>query len=1068
MQIDRDQIQRSEVKHRPTIFLSGVSEEFASFRDAIEKRIRKKSCFAENQPNWPNEDGTVESSIRRRLEDCDAVIHIVGFRFGRMPANQPPAMPPRSYTQMEYDIARELGKPIYVYLSKHQSVRDKPLKELQAEDPDVVALQIGYRFGFEHSNQMYSYFRNRQHLCDQVANLSIVALSEFKTDISRVMKHAGAQLIGRQFETDFLNETWLKARLAQRPRQHVVTIVGFAGEGKTSLVANWLASLASENWPSCDAVFAWSFNDQGSQDENVNSSELFLTESLTFFGDREMAQSAKSSVEKGKRLAQLVCEKRAILILDGIEALQVSPASSSAGGMRETGLLVFLTGLASQNRGLCVVTTRYTISSLNAFQGKTVFELTLPRLSNVAGVTLLKTLGVCEAKHSDCGRINKNDHDQLSSLVEEVRGHALTLNLIGTYLRDAHAGDVRKRDLIRFEEADSELRGGHAFRVIDAYIRWFESEDGIDFENTQGKSAVAILRLMGLFDGPASAGCLKSLWEGAPIDGLTETIVELTETQINLVIKRLERAGLLIVSRRKHGQLHSLDVHPLIRQYFARHSFFSKAKHSDQGNSLRLAHLRVCNHLLEANPPQQKPSLDELQPLYQAVRHGCLAGMQNTLAIDAYRNRILQGRRFYSTKQLGAFANDLKALTYFFSDPYRNVASHFPDQDQAWILTESAICLRALGRLNEAVEPLERAIRISHEGERWSEAAMQSCILAQLQLLRGSISEAYELCVVAVRNADLSESIVSPQGIGAYNNYRTTSIELGYESHSGYLRVLTRARLADTLHHLGKFTDAMDCFREAEALQAQVCSLPYLGSIPGSRYCDLLLADIEDACWRVFYGKACPNKSELLQRLVEIEKRTSETLQFASNAMVDVLSQACDQLTLGRCELYREILSVDTEDVLASSQENCKDSALAIAAAMSRIKDAGVQYHITRAALPLAWARTWIGGASQESMAIELLDEAMDICQRGTMPLQTIDILLSRVRLFGTARGSNRSLFSEKDMKQYPWKSVMEDFLTAKELATKHRYGRREREFALLEQVLATSNAHHSRCSIPT
>ena len=62
------------------------------------------------------------------------------------------------------------------------------------------------------------------------------------------------------------------------------------------------------------------------------------------------------------------------------------------------------------------------------------------------------------------------------TLTEDVKGHALTLNLIGSYLRDAYGGDIRKRDLIKLEEADAEEQGGHAFRAMDAYVGWFESE----------------------------------------------------------------------------------------------------------------------------------------------------------------------------------------------------------------------------------------------------------------------------------------------------------------------------------------------------------------------------------------------------------------------------------------------------------------------------------------------------------------------------------------------------------------------------------------------------------------
>src|SRR4029077_5326161 len=60
-----------------------------------------------------------------------------------------------------------------------------------------------------------------------------------------------------------------------------------------------------------------------------------------------------------------------------------------------------------------------------------------------------------------------NEHEKL---VEDVKGHALTLNLLGSYLRDAHGGDIRKRDLIRLSEANAEEQGGHAFHVMDAYV----------------------------------------------------------------------------------------------------------------------------------------------------------------------------------------------------------------------------------------------------------------------------------------------------------------------------------------------------------------------------------------------------------------------------------------------------------------------------------------------------------------------------------------------------------------------------------------------------------------------
>src|SRR5688500_2370164 len=132
------------MKSRPTIFLSGVSQEFGSFRDAVENEIEMKGCFAENQPDFAPDYRTVEEMIRRRLQDSDAVVHSVGFRFGAEPNQRPEEAPRRSYTQMEFDIARELLKPVYVLLSTDTSVRDEPKPNEKAEDADATRLQIAH------------------------------------------------------------------------------------------------------------------------------------------------------------------------------------------------------------------------------------------------------------------------------------------------------------------------------------------------------------------------------------------------------------------------------------------------------------------------------------------------------------------------------------------------------------------------------------------------------------------------------------------------------------------------------------------------------------------------------------------------------------------------------------------------------------------------------------------------------------------------------------------------------------------------------------------------------------
>lgn len=215
-----------------------------------------------------------------------------------------------------------------------------------------------------------------------------------KTDIDRIIKYAPAELIGREAETALLNDAWQQAQSQAKPRPHVMTFVALGGEGKTSLVAKWAAELAAHDWPGCDSVFAWSFYSQGTREQNAASSDLFLAEALKFFGDEAMANSAQGAFDKGRRLAELVGAQSALLILDGVEPLQYAPTSPLAGELKDQGLAALLKGLASQNRGLCVVTTRYALPDLRAYWQTTAPSHDLPRLARAAGVQLLQTIGV--------------------------------------------------------------------------------------------------------------------------------------------------------------------------------------------------------------------------------------------------------------------------------------------------------------------------------------------------------------------------------------------------------------------------------------------------------------------------------------------------------------------------------------------------------------------------------------------------------------------------------------------------------------------------------------------------
>lgn len=764
------------------------------------------------------------------------------------------------------------------------------------------------------------------------------------------LRHAADRLFGRETELASLDAAWVD------PAVHVLTLVAFGGVGKTSLVAKWVADLAARDHDGAD-YFDWSFYSQGTREEGGASADAFVDAALRFFGDPATAGGAASPWEKGARLARLVAERRTLLVLDGLEPLQ-HPPGPLGGELKDQAMAGLLKGLAGRNTGLCVVTTRERVKDLAAFEGATAPRRDLGRLSAPAGVELLETRGV----HGTAA--------ELERLVEDVRGHALTLTLLAGFLRDAHGGDVRRRDRVRFEEADAEVQGGHAFRVMEAYERWFADE------GERGERLLAVLHLLGLFDRPAAAGVLAALRRPPAIPGLTGALAGLSDAQWNLAVARLAECGLVAPDGG------ALDAHPLVREHFGRRL------REENPAVWKAAHGRMFDHLTEST--EHRPdTLEGLQPLYQAVLHGCRAERHQEACDEVYRDRILRGTGsdgFYTTKKLGAFGLDLGAVACFFDPPWSRVSPALTEAAKAWLLNQAGIRLNALVRLSEAVEPMRTSMDMDVKREDWEGAATSAGTLSNLELALGDVAGALRDAEQAVTFAD--------------------------RSGDAFQQMVNRSVLADTLHQEGRRDEALARFREAEAMQAErQPGYPRLYSVQGFRYCDFLLAGAERAAGGGLKdrgaGEACD----------EVERRAAQTLEWIKrqNWMLDI---ALDHLTLGRARLYRAILGGSRSDAAEPHIDRAVDG----------LRRAGTNHHVPLGLLTRAWLRS--AGNDPDGARADLA-EAREIAERGPMPLFLADVHLYRARLF-----HDRAALAE-----------------ARRLIEKHGYGRRREELGDLEAV---------------
>jgi class 3 adenylate cyclase len=796
------------------------------------------------------------------------------------------------------------------------------------------------------------------------------------------LRHIADKLIGREDELQRLTKAW------SDPAINVVTIVAWGGVGKTSLVAHWQAGLVPRHYDGAN-YFDWSFYSQGTREQGGASADTFIAAALEFFGGEEgkkLASSPVSPWDKGAKLAQWVGQRRSLLVLDGIEPLQYPPGPL-AGQLKDRALEALLKGLAQKNVGLCLVNTREPVTDLAPYRDKTVQELELEHLSEQAGAALLHHAG---ATRAGAGMIRPED-PELRAASGEVNGHALTLSLLGSYLAKAHGGDIRRRHEVKFEKADASIQGGHAFKTMAAYENWLAGA-GVD-----GQRQLAALRLLGLFDRPADARCLEALRRAPAIPGLTEPLVGLGQADWNVTLSFLADCGLVSVQKPGSSQpstLNSqpwLDAHPLIREYFA------KALREQQPDAWREGHRRLYEHL-KASVPHWPEGLAGVHPLYQAVAHGCHAGLHQQACVEVYRDRILRGTGaagFYSTRKLGAFGADLGAVACFFEEPWTRLASALSEADQAWLLNEAATRLHALGRLGEALEPMRVSGEMDVQRKQWKGAAISYGNLSDLELTLGQLP-------AALRDAE-------------------QSVAFADRAADAFVRMVCRTALADAVHQAGRQAEALALFREAEAMQAQrELGNPLLYSLRGFQYCDLLLAEAERAAWQCSAGvspaglpgvppggsggetppEPAAGTAALLQSCRAVEQRAAQTLKWEEekNWLLDI---ALDHLTLGRAALYEAILE-------NSSLATCRSS---LAAAMDGLRAAGQQDYLPRGLLTRAWSSLVEAAehrrrgenpkaADCEASARADLDEAQQIAERGSMRLHLADIHLHRARLF--------------------------------------------------------------------
>jgi tetratricopeptide (TPR) repeat protein len=562
------------------------------------------------------------------------------------------------------------------------------------------------------------------------------------------------------------------------------------------------------------------------------------------------------------------------------------------------------------------------------------------------------------------------------------------VTLLGTYLAEVCGGNIRHRERFKFgdviltpkeeDSADKTIRyAKRAEKVIAGYLEQFNelAKGSADL----GGPEQALLHLLGLFDRPA---------EGAAVDMLlSERIPGLTD---DLFVERVKTGGFQDVTPRE--RIARLRDHPMVRAYFA------ARLEETAPEAAKAAHMKLYVHYFAAKPDLPE-TLEAMQPLFHAVQHGVKAGRVQEACEEVFFRRIRRGNAQYTSRVLCAFGADLAALANFFEVFWTTPRRELRADNQAWVRSEAAFDLRALGRLGDSVEPRQAGLAANVAREDWRNAAIAGSQLCTTRLALGAVKDAIAAAEQAVEHADRSAA----GALQADDTYRAVVL----------------SALANAHFQAGDTDRAVVLFADAEAIMRKHRrDFKALMSLSGYWYADLLLSQ---------------GKSEDALERGRDQLRISE--EYPPGRGMGLLEKGLAWLLIGQAQ------DTMSDDKAAASFD----------AAVETLRKAGQEQLVPQALLARA-AHRRRRVAAGESGLLELLradlDEVADIAEP-EMRLYLTDLALERARL---ALDVPAAFTTPKAARA----EAQAQIAKAADLIAATGYHRRDQELAELQAHLAT------------
>jgi len=580
------------------------------------------------------------------------------------------------------------------------------------------------------------------------------------------------------------------------PTVHLTGLIGFGGEGKSSIAYRWVTKhlLSGEyDLPDADAVFWWSFYEERSIDKMLEALTAYL------YGEDQL-QKISGVAERVNHIGALVITNRIVLILDGLEVIQ-EESGDKYGTMSRPEMKDLLEMFTRQgHNSFCLVTSR--VPLLDFLSHTAYVQRDVTRLSVEDGRELLQNLEL------------SGDDDALDRIVKDWEGHALTVSLVGTYLReqDKSADDYNMDIFPEVEAFEDELpRYRRVRRVLQRYDSALTDADK------------AFLKIFSVFRLPVAETAFNKVFRLITSSNLNLPLIALHDEPFWALVQGLIDRRLI---RKTEGEKTTYSAHPLVQVHYRR---MLEADHRDDDTVP--VHRTVASHYYNTAdykiPSKLRiqvglattPSLDDLKPYIEVVHHLCQAGAYDE-AFDVYQTNLYQGQSFVLTQKLGAYETAYKTWLIFFPDGNINVEPQVNnDRTKRFILNDVGLCLTILGLTRDAIAFMERknAIALRMDDHHNAGAGYQN--LAEIYLYLGELDSMKQSLEQALEQAQL---VVD-------------------ERQRKQAKIDINCYLGLVYHLLGNVTKSSEIYEQAEHLQREIiATLQYHYSIDGIRHADHL------------------------------------------------------------------------------------------------------------------------------------------------------------------------------------------------------------------------------------